>query len=151
MYTPKFFTLAELSKSATAQRYHLDNTPTEAIKQKLLLLIEKVLDPVRVMWGKPITVTSGYRSPLVNAKAGGVKSSSHLTGEAADIQVGGGSKDEVWKLYTAIKKSQVPYTKMIFEVNKRGSYWVHISYVAGSNIHQSFIYDLSTRRYILDK
>lgn len=151
MYTPKYFTLAELAKSSTAIKYKLDNTPSELVKQKLLLLIENTLDPVRTMWGKPITVTSGYRSPLVNAKAGGAKASSHLTGEAADIQVGGGRKEEVWKLYTMIKRSRIPYSKMIFEVNKRGSYWVHISYVANSVTRLPMIYDIRTGKYNIDR
>jgi len=151
MYTPKYFTIAELTRSATAQRYNLDNTPPEIAKQKLLLLIENTLDPVRALYGKPITVTSGYRSPAVNAKAGGAAASSHMTGEAADIQVGGGTKEAVWALYTLIKKSKIPYSKMIFEVNKRGSYWVHISYVMNSVTRTPMIYDINTNRYNLDR
>ena len=49
-------------------------------------LITKVLDPLREHWGSPIFVTSGYRCPLLNRKVGGVPTSYHLKGQAADIR-----------------------------------------------------------------
>jgi len=77
----KYFKLEELTKTNTG----LDNTPTEGVKIALQRLVTNVLDKVRELHGKPITVNSGYRSPLVNKKVGGSSTSQHVKGEAADI------------------------------------------------------------------
>ena len=62
----------------------LDNTPGERERLALLALVEKVLDPLREALGEPIRITSGYRSPELNRLVGGVPTSQHLKGEAAD-------------------------------------------------------------------
>ena len=62
----KYFSIAELTKSTTATAKKLDNTPTEQAEKNLITLVEKVLDPLRELYGKPIIVNSGYRSPEVN-------------------------------------------------------------------------------------
>lgn len=148
MYTPKYFSVDELTRSSKAVAQGIDNTPGASEKSNLLELIEHVLDPTRAAWGRPIQVNSGYRCRKLNQLVGGATTSSHMSGQAADITVGG--KAECWKLYTMIKEKNIPYTKIIFERNIRNSYWVHISYVAGSKTHQSFIYDPGTRKYKLD-
>lgn len=79
------FTLEELTKSATATAYKLDNTPSAIVKGHLKELAES-LQTLRDMYGKPITITSGYRSPKVNAKVGGSATSQHTTGYAVDMQ-----------------------------------------------------------------
>ena len=83
-----YFTIEELCASDTARRRGIDNTPDAAKRQKLQTLIEQLLDPIRAAWGAPIVVNSGYRSPKLNAAVGGVSTSQHLRGEAADISVG---------------------------------------------------------------
>jgi len=77
------FTLKELSKSETATRLGLDNTPDDTALNNLKTLCEKVLQPVRDHYGK-VTVNSGYRSPESNAAVGGSKTSDHCKGFAAD-------------------------------------------------------------------
>lgn len=77
--------MAELTKSETAMRRKIDNTPTEAVKKNLTALVDKVLDPLREAWGQPIIVSSGYRCPKLNRAVGGVASSQHTLGQAADI------------------------------------------------------------------
>ena len=85
------FSLHELTKSETALRLDIDNTPGEAETESLRLLCEKVLQPVRDHFGKGVKVNSGFRSLAVNAAAGGVqgaKPSDHTRGMAADIDSG---------------------------------------------------------------
>ena len=82
----KYFTLKELTKSETALRHGINNTPDKKSQQNLEKLIELILDPLREAYGKPIVVTSGYRCEKLNRILGGAKTSQHVTGEAADIR-----------------------------------------------------------------
>lgn len=84
----RYFTLKELTHSDTALRLGLDNTPGVTASDNLIYLVEKLLDPIRERYGAPIIVISGYRSPAVNEAVGGVATSQHLRGEAADISAG---------------------------------------------------------------
>lgn len=118
----KYFTIKELTKSATAVAKKLDNTPTKEAEANLITLVDKVLDPLREIYDKPITVTSGYRSPEVNRSVNGATSSQHALGEAADISVG--SKEENKKLFDIIKE-QLPFDQLINEYDYS---WVHVSY-----------------------
>ena len=81
----KYFTLSELTYSATARQRGIRNEPDETQKENLRKLVENLLDPIRERWGKPILVTSGFRSQQLNKAVGGVRNSEHLTGCAADI------------------------------------------------------------------
>lgn len=121
----KYFTLTELTKSATAMRKKIDNTPTEAVKKNLTALVDKVLDPLREAWGQPIVVSSGYRSPKLNRAVGGVASSQHLLGQAADIHTVSDKPSENKKLYDLIKKLKLPVDQCI---NEYGYNWIHVSY-----------------------
>ena len=148
-YIPKYFTLDELMRSTTAAAHGISNVPGPQETKNIYSLIENVLDPVREMWGGPITVSSGYRCQRLNALVNGAKCSSHLKGQAADITVGG--KDRNWQLYTQIKRSGIPFTKLIFEHNKNNVYWIHISYIKGSSLRKCFIYNPETKTYEPDK
>ena len=79
------FSMKELAKSSTAEKLGIDNTPTPEASAQLSNLVTHVLDPLREMYGKPITVNSGYRCPKLNDAVGGAKNSQHMRGEAADI------------------------------------------------------------------
>ena len=81
----KYFTIAEMVKSDTADRLGINNRLPRELLANTGYLIEKVLDPVREWYGKPIYVNSGYRCPELNKAVGGVPDSFHLTGCAADI------------------------------------------------------------------
>ena len=87
MKTNNYFTLQELTRSATAQRLHIDNTPGAAQCANLQRLVDLVLLPARIRLGLPIAVSSGYRCPRLNAAVGGVPNSQHLQGLAADLLV----------------------------------------------------------------
>lgn len=146
MYTPKYFTLDELTRSTTATRKGIRNNPGISEIQNIYALIQNTLDPLRELWGGPVTVTSGYRSRALNTAVGGTANSSHLRGEAADITVGG--KDRNWELYQKIKASAIPFTKLIFETNKSGAYWLHISFVRQTpTLRKCYIYQLNTKTY----
>ena len=79
------FTLEEMVRSRMAEKHGIDNTPGPNEIANLRLLCEKILEPVRLEIGMPITVTSGFRSERVNKIVGGAKGSFHLVGKAADI------------------------------------------------------------------
>lgn len=82
------FTLSELLHSDTAEARGIQNTPPHDVLRRLNYLMDNCLDPIRRLWGKPIGVNSGYRSPALNAAVGGVATSQHVKGEAADITTG---------------------------------------------------------------
>lgn len=121
----KYFTIKELTESTTATIKELDNTPTEQVEKNLTILVEKILDPLREMYGKPIIVNSGYRSPEVNAAVNGSKTSQHVLGEAVDITAG--SKKENKKLFELIRDN-FEFDQLINENNYS---WIHVSYREG--------------------
>ncbi len=120
MRLSKHFTLDEFTFSQTAIRQGLDNTPDESHIEHMRALCLNVLEPLRTLIGKPIQITSGYRSPKVNAAIGGSKHSQHIVGKAADIvcpAIG------TLALFKALVRSGLPYDQLIFEGT-----WVHVSY-----------------------
>ena len=84
MQLTQHFTLAELTKSSTAERLELDNTPPPEVLPALTRTAE-MLERIRSTLGVPVTVTSGYRAWAVNKAVGGVTTSDHAQGRAADI------------------------------------------------------------------
>lgn len=118
----KYFTIKELTKSLTADVKGIDNTPTPEIERNLTSLVDNILDPLRELYGKPITVNSGYRCPAVNKAVGGSATSDHVKGFAADIT--GGNKEENERLFNIIKHN-FHFSQLIDEKNFS---WVHVSY-----------------------
>ena len=126
----QYFTIQELTASSTARARGIDNTPNAQVEANLTKLIDAVLDPVRRIWSRPITVNSGFRCPALNAAVRGVANSQHLTGEAADITTG--SREGNRELFEKISRSGVPFDQLIDE---SGYSWIHISY-SGRNRRQ---------------
>lgn len=127
----KYFTIAELCKSDTATAKHINNTPTEAVKKNLTALVDKVLDPLRELYGAPVYISSGYRCEKLNKAVGGVANSQHLTGQAADINQG--SYTENRRIFTYLEEYG-DFDQLLWE---NGGQWVHVSYRAdGKNRHQ---------------
>ena len=126
MNITKNFTLKELTKTNTG----ITNEPNKQELQALIALSEKVLQPLRGIYGKPITVNSGFRSYAVNKAVGGARNSQHSKGEAADITVH--TKEGNKKLFDIIK-NELEYDQLINEYDYR---WIHVSYRAGSNRKQ---------------
>lgn len=128
MQLSKNFSLSELLESPTARRLKIAEqfTPPKSVVDNLELLCKHILQPLRDVLGLPIVVSSGYRSPIVNAKVGGVASSQHLKGMAADIQCPSLNNAA---LYYKIKELNLPYDQLIWEYGtSREPAWVHVSY-----------------------
>jgi uncharacterized protein YcbK (DUF882 family) len=129
----KYFTMSELTHSATAVRKGIDNTPDNTAKANLTALVANILDPLREAYGKPIVVSSGYRCAKLNRAVGGVARSQHITGQAADIQSVSKSKADHKKLFELAQRLRLPYDQLIDEYDYK---WVHISFNTKGNRRQ---------------
>jgi putative chitinase len=87
MQLSEHFNLKEFTKSETAIRKRIDNTPGPAHASNLQKVCEKILEPVRRHYGKPVRINSGYRGPALNAAVGGSSKSQHCNGEAVDLPI----------------------------------------------------------------
>ncbi len=143
----KYFTIDELTYSATAQAKGIDNTPNAEAKANLELLVDKLLDPLREAFGGPITVTSGYRSPKLNSKIKlASKTSQHMKGQAADLYVakynGAKTSDTQRRklhkeLLAMVFDRGLPFDQAIWEYGTDdGPDWLHLSYSATSQRKQ---------------
>ena len=130
----KYFTIAEMAKSETADRRGIDNRIPKDLLPNVENLIDKVLDPLRSWYGRPVYVNSGYRCPELNRAVGGVGTSYHLTGCAADIDVY--SRTENQKLFDYIRE-RLPYTEVGLE---GGGRWVHVALVPGREEERQVFY-----------
>ncbi|MDE7460202.1 MAG: peptidase M15 [Paramuribaculum sp.] len=119
----KYFTIEELTRSATASRLKIDNTPPPEAVTALTRLTERLLDPVRELRGGPLIVTSGYRCAALNSAVGGARHSHHMRGMAVDITTGNAVDNR--RLFQAIMASGLDFTQMIDE---RGFSWIHLSF-----------------------
>ena len=124
----KYFSIKELTKSETATKKGIDNTPNAEQVKNLETLINNLLDPIREQWGAVIYVTSGFRSVALNKAVGGVSNSHHLGGYAADLTVKSQAGNKA--LFDMIRRSKLKWTQLISEkTTAQGCGWVHISYV----------------------
>lgn len=89
MKLSKNFNLNEFTKSATATARGIDNTPQGVHLENLKYVVEKICQPARDYFGKPVKINSGYRSPALNTAVGGSKTSQHCNGEAVDMEIEG--------------------------------------------------------------
>ena len=122
MNLSEHFTLEELVASQIAARRRIDNRPPPAIVENLRR-VAAVLEQVRALVDHPVTVSSGYRSPVLNAAVGGARESAHLQGLAADITVSGMAPKD---LARAIITAGIEFDQLIYEGT-----WVHIGLAAG--------------------
>ena len=133
MKLTEHFTLEELTASNTAKAKHIDNNPPEDIVANLKALCENVLEPLRNIYGKPMQISSGYRSPALNKAVGGASTSQHCKGMAADLDCGSVSANKA--LWNIVHEHKLDFDQCIDESNYS---WVHISYRPdGTNRHQS--------------
>ena len=122
MQLSEHFTLEEMCASQAAARARLDNRP-DVPEVKNLARVAEVLEQVRTLVGKPINISSGYRSPAVNKAVGGSRSSAHMLGLAADITVSGMPSKA---LAVLIRDSDIEFDQLIYEGT-----WVHIGLAEG--------------------
>jgi len=125
MRLSKHFTLDEFIKSATATRLGIDNTPDEKVLNCIQALVDNVLEPLRVHYGRPIIITSGYRCPKLNKAVGGSSTSQHAIGQAVDIRSVSDSREDNKELFDMILEMKLPFDQLI---NEFGYDWVHVSF-----------------------
>jgi len=131
MNLSKNFTLAEYTKSQTALRLDIDNTPNDQHLTAAKALFENVVQKVRDRFG-PTVINSGYRGPKLNEAVGGTPTSQHCYGEAVDIEVPGVPNAEVAEWI--VKNTE--FDQVILEFYTPGipdSGWVHVSYKANGD------------------
>ena len=140
----KYFSIGEMTRSDTARRLGIDNTPSDDIKKNLTLFINTVLDPIREDWGSPIIVSSGYRCPELNAKVGGVKTSGHLYGYCADLQVKGGMKkirELANFIFEWMKDHKMKFDELIWE-HSGGVTWLHFCWIGKDGKQRMKCFDI---------
>ena len=131
------FSIAELVQSCTAEQLNINNNPPSIVKAHLTETIT-LLESIRAEWEKyceahklenpALRVTSGYRSPELNKAVGGVKTSAHVEGYAADLQPVNGKQTEFERfMANEFSKKGYSYDQIIVERSKT-SRWVHVAY-----------------------
>lgn len=120
------FTLEELTVSPTAKKLGIPNVPTPEHIANMKYCCEKILEPVRAHFGKPVTINSSYRSPAVNKAVGGSKTSQHVNGQAIDFEIQGLDN----KVVADWVADNLEFDQVILEFYSSGdknSGWVHAS------------------------
>jgi|TARA_R110000868_G_scaffold117361_2_gene311803 hypothetical protein len=130
MQLSKYFTLAELTPSGTAKRLGIKNDPTPAHLECLKGLSVNILDKVREHFGKPIWVSSGYRSKALNeVTPGSSATSQHCSGEAADLDQDGRGTGVTNKMVFDYIKDHLTFDQLIYEYGTDANPdWVHVSW-----------------------
>ena len=130
------FSLNELTKSQTAERKGIDNTPSTEHQENLKSLCEMILQPIRDHFGQVVSVSSGYRSPELCVAIGSSTQSQHAKGQASDFEIFGVSNKELADYIN----ENLDYDQLILEYwkgeDEPNSGWVHCSYTNGSNRKQ---------------
>ena len=125
------FTMSELLHSDVAEKYNISNIPDKQSLDNMLILICECLQPLREFIGKPMIISSGYRSPRLNGHAliNGAPNSQHVTGQAVDFTIKGMTPRQIIE---KIDASGVEFDQCINEKN----IWIHLSYNKGNNRRQ---------------
>lgn len=124
------FTLEEMTRSETARKLRILNTPPAQEMKNLQILCQQVLEPARKIVGRPLIITSGYRCKQLNKAVGGVANSYHIQGRAADILVNGEDDDAKLRqsrdLANALNLQ--PLTDLVLCEYSPYSMWVHVQW-----------------------
>jgi zinc D-Ala-D-Ala carboxypeptidase len=130
------FSLNELTKSQTAERKGIDNTPSTEHQENLKSLCEMILQPIRDHFGQVVSVSSGYRSSELCVAIGSSTRSQHAKGQASDFEIFGVSNKELADWID----ENLDYDQLILEYwkgeDEPNSGWVHCSYTNGNNRKQ---------------
>lgn len=129
----KHLSLKEVTKSTTAARLGISNEPTVTHLEALKGIAENIFEPIRLHFGVPIGITSGYRSAELNKAIGGSKRSQHCQGQALDIDAdvyGGVANAEIFSRI----KNHLDFDQLIWEFGTENEpAWVHVSWVPDGN------------------
>ena len=130
------FSLNELTKSQTAERKGIDNTPSAEHQDNLKSLCEMILQPIRDHFGQVVSVSSGYRSPELCVAIGSSTQSQHAKGQASDFEIFGVSNKELADYID----ENLDYDQLILEYwkgeDEPNSGWVHCSFNTQGNRKQ---------------
>jgi hypothetical protein len=126
---------AEYTKSDTAKRKGIDNSMTEEHIVNAKILAEKVFEPIRMHFDKPIFLSSGYRSKALNTAIGGSLSSQHCSAEAMDLDQDDRGTGVTNRMVFEYIKGNLDFDQLIWEFgDSQNPDWVHVSYKAkGAN------------------
>lgn len=128
----KNFDWKEFEKSDTASRLHIVNIINDwEVRDNIKALVEDVLQPLRDAWGGPLFINSGYRSKELNEAVGGVETSQHRKGQAADVGV-----TDPYALAKLAKRMRLPYDQMIVYPS-----FVHFSHKADGENRGQILYN----------
>lgn len=128
------FSYREFEKSATAEKEGIINIiNTVSVRDSIKALVDDVLQPLRTAWGKPLVINSGYRCPELNAAVGGVATSQHVKGEAADVAC-----DAPLSLAQLAYDMDLPYDQMILYPT-----FIHFSHRPDGDQRRQVLYDKS--------
>jgi len=130
----KHLTFDECTRSETADRLGIrNNNPSDLIVENMKLLAEKVFEPMREHFKKPIRISSMYRGFVLNQAIGGSMTSQHCSGQAMDIDMDEKGKPSNFEIFQYIKKN-LEFDQLIWEMgNDKNPSWVHVSYSATKN------------------
>jgi len=129
--------LAEITRSDTAKRHGIDNTPTAEHLENFKLLADKVFEPIREHFKTPIFISSGYRSKALNDFIKGSASSQHCKGQAIDIDMDGSNGEVTNRMVFDFIKNKLDFDQLIWEFGTDfNPDWVHVSFVKGKNRKQ---------------
>ncbi len=130
------FSLNELTKSQTAERKGIDNTPSAEHQENLKSLCEMILQPIRDHFGQVVSVSSGYRSQELCVAIGSSTQSQHAKGQASDFEIFGISNKELADYID----QNLDYDQLILEYwkgeDEPNSGWVHCSFNTQGNRKQ---------------
>ena len=128
----KDFSYKEFEESETAEHKGIANViNTTEIRDSVKALVLNVLQPLRDAWGKPLHINSGYRCPALNEAVGGVPTSAHLYGQAADVAC-----DTPYELASLAKELNLPYDQMILYPT-----FVHFSHKLNGKQRKKILYN----------
>jgi hypothetical protein len=134
MNLSKNLTLGEVTKSNTAINLGIKNEPNTEQLENLKTIANEVFQKIRDHFGKPIKVSSGFRSDALNKKVGGSKTSDHMKGCALDIDMDGIPGDITNAQIFNYIKDNLEFKQLIWEFGTNmNPDWVHVSYVKGDN------------------
>lgn len=129
MQISKHLSLAEVSRSETAKRKGISNTPSGEHLENFKKLAENIFEPIREHFGVPIHISSGYRSKELNSAIGGSSTSQHCSGEAIDIDMDGSTGGVSNKDVFDYIKANLNFDQLIWEFGTDSNPdWVHVSH-----------------------
>lgn len=149
----QYMSFEEATRSQTATRHNIDNTPNKTQLQNMIFISKEIFDPIREFVGGPLTCSSFLRVDELNDKIGGSPRSYHRLGAAIDLKKI--SSNHSYKEIFDFIKDNLPYSELIWEFgNKKEPAWVHVAYLKGvikkDNIKRFYFEDGKRKKTMFD-